>query len=123
MAFNRPTAMIADADAAVRGSLRFAFEVQGIAARTTAVRAEEISGPSLRGIDCLIIDRHLLGSDIASEMRRLSEWTSVIVVATNPELRLIGAVNAAGAWLIEKPLIGDTLIDLVRSLTKPAAAA
>lgn len=123
MAFKRPTAMIADADAAVRGSLRFAFEVQGIAARTTAVRAEEISGPSLRGIECLIIDRHLLGSDAAAEMRRLSGWASIIVIATNPELRLIEAVKTAGAWLIEKPLIGDTLIDLVRSLTKPAEAA
>lgn len=123
MAFSRPTLMIADSDAAVRGSLRFAFEVQGIAARTTAIRAEVISGPSLSEIDCLIIDRHLLGSDAAIQMRRLSEWTSVIVVATNPELRLIEAVKAAGAWLIEKPLIGDTLIDLVRSLAKPAVAA
>lgn len=123
MAFNRPTAMIADSDAAVRSSLRFAFEVQGIAARTTAERSEQISGLSLRGIDCLVIDRNLLGSDSAVEMRRLSEWTPIIVIATNPEMRLIEAVKAAGAWLIEKPLIGDTLIDLVHSLTKPAAAA
>lgn len=118
--------LIADPHPAVRAALRFALELEGMVVRTIDDVGELGAAEALSRIDCMVLDLER-GGDRALEaiaaLRRDGCRTPVIFTATHPDRRLRARVERAGAWLIEKPLIGEGLIEHILSLSRPVEAA
>ena len=66
---------------------------------------------------CLVIDYRLPsmnGLDLLSELRRRRIELPAILVTTNPSVSVRAQTAAAGAVLIEKPLLNEALLDSIR---------
>jgi FixJ family two-component response regulator len=110
---SRPTVLFVDHDAAVRTALAFSLDLQGLDV-TTCESGEALllrDLPAERA--CLVIDARLPGIswlETLSQLRSRGVTLPTILVATNPGKDLRAAARAAGAPIVEKPLLGDALI-------------
>jgi len=126
MAESGMTVLVADAHPAVRAALRFALELEGISIRTVADIAELETAEPLTQIDCLVLDLALSGArelDAVDRLRRAGCDTPVIFTATHPGRGVRARVERAGASLVEKPLIGDALVERIRGVARRSSLA
>jgi two-component system, LuxR family, response regulator FixJ len=112
-ASNRMIAVIDD-DAAVRSSLKFALEIDGFAVRDYAGANEFLNGSGHFNAGCLVVDYHLPdmdGLEMIDRLRRRKVTVPAILITSyaNPMLRRRAA--EAGVAIVEKPLLGNTLVD------------
>jgi FixJ family two-component response regulator len=115
------TVLVVDDDPAVLGSLRFSLEIEGYAV-TTFVSADEALAAALVPADCLVIDHNLQGMnglDLVGEIRRRGGGGAAVLVTSHPPQVLRARAAAAGVAIIEKPLLGNALIEAIRRLTEP----
>jgi two-component system response regulator FixJ len=116
-ALSSPVIVVVDDDAAVRGSLKFALEIEGFAVRTYP-RGDDLLGDITRAdCACFIID-HMLpgmsGLDVVAELRREHIAAPVILLTSHPTWVVQQRAAQAGVPIVEKPLTGNALIDRVR---------
>jgi two-component system, LuxR family, response regulator FixJ len=114
----RKTVLIVDDDPAVRSSLQFWLEVEGFLVRTYASGSDLLNDEAVPGSGCLVIDYRLPsmnGLDLLSELRRRKIMLPAIVVTTEPSTSVRAQTAAAGAVLIEKPLLNEALFDGIRA--------
>ena len=116
-----PSAFIAivEDDVAVLGSLEFAMRAQGYAVCSFERSLDALHSQEILGADCLLLDYALPDLDGAALLHALrSRGLScpAIFVASSPSVRCRREVAEAGAPLIEKPLLGERLNELVRQL-------
>ncbi|MGH6970522.1 MAG: response regulator [Caulobacteraceae bacterium] len=112
-------------DRAVRHSLCFALEAQGYRVAAFARAQEAIDSARSRLADCFLIDYALPDRDglaMLETLRRRGLTCPAIVIASNPSARCRAQARKAGAPLVEKPLMGETLHELIADLlaTPPA---
>jgi len=108
--------VIVDDDPAVRSSLAFSLETEGITVRTYANGAELLN--AIPGVACLVIDYRLPGMnglDLLAELRRRKIEARAILITTHPSAAVRERADLAGAVLIEKPLLGDALYQEIRA--------
>ena len=113
-----PIVLIVDDDPAVRSSLQFYLEIEGFVVRTYACGADLLDDLDMPQTGCLVIDYRLPsmnGLDLLSELRRRRIELPAILVTTNPSLSMRAQTAAAGAVLIEKPLLNEALFDGIRA--------
>jgi two-component system, LuxR family, response regulator FixJ len=111
--------VVVDDDPAVLGSLRFSLEIEGYLVETFRT-AEELLAAPLPPVDCLVIDHNLPGMnglDLLGEIRRRGLSTAAVLVTSHPPQILRHRAATAGVAIIEKPLLGNALIDALRNLT------
>ena len=115
----QPKIMLVDDDPSIRASIAFALGVDGFDVETYE-SAEEISArPGLASASCLVIDYRLPGMDGLSLLNLLRErgvTVPAVMITSNPTRLLRQGAAAAGADLVEKPLLGDGLAAAIRSL-------
>jgi two-component system, LuxR family, response regulator FixJ len=114
----RKTVLIVDDDPAVRNSLQFWLEVEGFLVRTYASGSDLLNDEAVPVSGCLVIDYRLPsmnGLDLLSELRRRKIMLPAIVVTTEPSTSVRAQTAAAGAVLIEKPLLNEALFDGIRA--------
>ncbi|MCC6889719.1 MAG: response regulator [Hyphomicrobiales bacterium] len=112
------TVLIVDADAAVRGSLQFRLELEGYPVRTYASGPDLLEDIDVPETGCLVIDHRppvMNGLDLLSELRRRKIGAPAILVASRQDASLTAQTAAAGAALIEKPLLNEALLDGIRA--------
>jgi two-component system, LuxR family, response regulator FixJ len=117
------TVLIVDDDPAVRGSLQFCLEVEGFVVRAYSCGADLLNDPNMPALGCLVIDYRLPGMnglDLLAELRRRDVDLPAILVTTHPSALVRTAAAAAGAVLIEKPLLNEALFDGIRAVMHPA---
>lgn len=115
-----PKIVVVEEDFALRASLEFSlhlqgFEVEAFASGDALLRLGRWSDAS-----CWVIDHRLSqldGLSLLTELRRVNSTIPAIILASNPTKKLHEQVEGAGAILIEKPLISDSLIDCLRKVT------
>jgi two-component system, LuxR family, response regulator FixJ len=115
-ASEKPVVVIVDDDPAVRSSLAFSLETEGIAARASARGAELLL--ELPNVGCLVIDYKLTGMnglDLLAELRRRRVVAPAILITTHPSSAVRARAAASGTALIEKPLLGDALFREIRA--------
>jgi DNA-binding response OmpR family regulator len=106
----RPRIVIVEDDSSLLGALTFALEADGF--RVDAHASAETVLAADAEPDCLVIDLRLPGIDGLALIARLRErgiGAPAILITTNPDDRVRTAAAAAGATIVEKPLIGGEL--------------
>jgi two-component system response regulator FixJ len=113
-----PIVLIVDDDPAVRSSLQFCLEIEGFVVRTYSCGPDLLDDLDMPQTGCLVIDYRLPsmnGLDLLSELRRRRIELPAILVTTNPSVSVRAQTAAAGAVLIEKPLLNEALFDGIRA--------
>jgi CheY-like chemotaxis protein len=112
-----PALIVVDDDAAVRNSLKFVFEMDGFSVRLYASASELLNETDLPTYGCLLIDYYLPdlnGLDLLTRLRNHGVVLPALLVTGHPSLTLRRRVKQAGVCLVEKPLLGDRLAEMVR---------
>lgn len=112
--FQRPLTIVVDDDPAVRGSLAFSLDLDGFDVEAYD-SAEALLG---RGVSadrptCLVLDQNLPGATGLEALQALRDrkvQAPAILITSHPKPAIVAAAAAAGAPIVEKPLLGDTLL-------------
>lgn len=112
------TAIVVDDDAALLAALRFSLELDGLRVITHRT-AESVVAASLPSANaCLVLDYRLPtanGLALLADLRAASVNLPAILVTSHASPSVRQEARTAGAILIEKPLLGDTLVTAIRS--------
>ena len=114
-----PMLVLVDDDPAVRASLQFSLELEGFEVETFDSGETLVAQANLTDPDCLVIDYRLSGIDGLSLLRVLrerGETCPAVIITSNPTRSVRQRTADAGAVLIEKPLLGDSLTTAIRAL-------
>jgi len=119
-----PLIVVVDDDAAVRGSLKFALEIEGFAVRTYPKGTDLLDDLGRADCACFIIDQKLPGMnglEVVAELRKEHIAAPVILITSAPTYVVQQRAALAGVPIVEKPLLGNALIDRVRdAIGQPA---
>jgi FixJ family two-component response regulator len=105
---------VIDDDAAVRNSLKFSLEIDGFAVHDYAAANEFLNGSAQSNAGCLIVDYHLPdmdGLEMIVRLRRRQVAVPAILITSNPSPALRRRAAEAGVPIVEKPLLGNALLD------------
>ena len=114
-----PMLVLVDDDPAVRASLQFSLELEGFEVETFDSGETLVAQANLADPDCLVIDYRLPGIDGLSLLRLLrerGETCPAVIITSNPTRSVRQRTADAGAVLIEKPLLGDSLTTAIQKL-------
>jgi len=112
-----PLIVVVDDDAAVRGSPKFALEIEGFVVRTYPKGDDLLDDARRADCACFIIDHKLPGMnglEVVAELRKERIAAPVILITSHPNNAVQQRAAQAGVPIVEKPLLGNTLIDRVR---------
>ena len=113
------TVAVVDDDQAVRNSLKFSLELDGFSVRTFTVGGDLLSSSIPHRYACLIIDQNLpgiTGLDLIEKLRQRRISAPAILTTTQPSATLIARAKRAGVVIVEKPLLGNVLVDKIREV-------
>lgn len=114
----RHLAIIED-DNAVLGAVEFVLEAYGYQVDGFGCAKDAIDSPKILEADCLVIDYALPDIDGLAALKLLRERglsCPAIIIASNPSERCRAAAEKAGAPLIEKPIMGEALVDILQEM-------
>ena len=110
---------IVDDDPAVRNSLKFSLEIEGYAVGVYANADELLQDGELDRFRCLVIDQHLPGLnglDLVGKLRERQITVPVILITSHPPRALISRAAHSDVPIVEKPLLGNALLDKIHDL-------
>ena len=116
------TLALVDDDPALLNALRFAFETQGFDVCAFA-DAESALKADCAAWRCMVFDLMLpgmTGLDLLDRLRAVGVTAPAILITTHPSFVTQARARAAGAEIVEKPLLDDALAARVASLVAPA---
>jgi two-component system response regulator FixJ len=109
--------VLIDDDSAVRSALSFSLELDGFAVETYG-STEILPETPLVQRGCLVLDYNLKGQDglqLLACLRARRVDLPAVLIATNPDARLRRRAAAVSVAIVEKPILGDALVEGVRS--------
>ena len=113
------TVLVVDDDAAVRSSLKFALEVEGLTVRLYDGAASLLAEGALPSCACLVIDYRMPvmdGLELIETLRaRRVDMPAILITArANKQLRSRAAKSGVRR-VLEKPLSDGALVDSIRA--------
>ena len=120
-AFDRPRILIVDDDAALRSALTFSLELEGFAVEAFESGEALVARGPVPEPGCLVLDYHLPGMDglaLLALLRARGVATPALIITTLPTRSLAAGAAAAGATIIEKPLLCDALAAAIRAAVR-----
>ncbi len=115
----RAVVLIIEDDPAVRNSLKFSLEIEGFAVLAYPDGHDLLSRRDLPRSDCVSLDYNLpdmTGLEVLDQLRDRRIAAPAILITTHPSRVLQERAQAAGARVVEKPLLGDALIESIRDV-------
>jgi FixJ family two-component response regulator len=113
-----PVVVVVDDDIALRTALAFSLELEGFSVDARGSGEELLNRPLPAGASCLVLDERLPGIGGLETLRAL-RWRGVelpaVLITTNPRAALRAAARGAGVPIVEKPLVGDALVESIRA--------
>ena len=111
--------IVVDDDLAVRNSLKFSLEIEGLAVRSYATGAELLSAGDLALCNCLVVNQKmpgLSGLDLIDKLREQHISAPAILITSHPSLSLRQRAEKADVPIVEKPLLGNALLDKIHDI-------
>lgn len=117
-AIPRPVLLIVEDDAAVLRALAFMARTRGYQVLSCATAAEAMAGldPS---VSCLVLDQNLpdvQGIGLLKQIRAAGIDAPALLMTTGPSAALREQAAAAGAPIVEKPLLDESLFQQIEHL-------
>jgi two-component system response regulator FixJ len=112
-----PIVAIVDDDRAVCNSLKFALELEGFAVRAYCSGAELLHAGDLDDCRCFVIDQRMptmTGLELIAKLRGRHVLAPAILLTSNPDAALRARAATTNAPIVEKPLLGDALLQRIR---------
>ena len=113
---SRPLVVVVDDDPAVCSSLKFSLELEGFAVRTYGGGAELLDAGDV-ACDCFVVDQRMpgmSGMELIWKLREQKISTPAILIISHPSDALSRRAAKAHIPVIEKPLLGNALVDTIR---------
>jgi two-component system response regulator FixJ len=114
-----PVVIVVDDDPAVRNSLKFSLEIEGFVVRDYPDGMELLNDRELPRGGCLVIDQDMPGMkglDVVARLRDRHVSLPAILITSHPTVALSERAARAGVPIVEKPLLGDALVDRIHDL-------
>ena len=118
MAISKTLIAVVDDDTAVRSSLKFSLEIDGFAVRTFASAEELLRTGDLIACQCLIVDQEMprmTGLELVTALRKQGVEVPAVLISGHATPALTRQAMGAGVPVIEKPFLGNGLIELIRA--------
>jgi two-component system response regulator FixJ len=109
--------VIIDDDPAVRGSLKFLLEIEGFLVHAYGSAAESLNERDLSICGCLVVDQRMpgmAGLDLITVLRDRHIFAPAILITSYPNAAEIKRAARSEIPIVEKPLLGNALIDRIR---------
>jgi two-component system response regulator FixJ len=110
--------VVVDDDPAVRNSLKFSLEVEGFTVRDYSSANELLREAEIADAGCLVIDYHLAemnGLEVLNRLRERCVAAPAILITSHPSASVRQRAAAAGVAIVEKPLLGNALVEGIRN--------
>ena len=115
---SQPLILVADDDRAVRESLKFSLELEGLEVRVFDGGPDLLAEPRLADARCIVLDYRMSPMDglaIMNKIKARDLKAPVILIATHATNRLRRRAADLGIYhIIEKPLLDTSLVDGIR---------
>jgi len=118
MTVSHPIIAVVDDDAAVRNSLKFSLEIDGFSVWTYASAEELLGSSSLSSFQCLIVDQdmpRITGLELVAALRKRGIAVPALLVSGHLTPAVTRQASAAGIAVVEKPFLGNGLIESIRA--------
>lgn len=116
---SHPVLAIVDDDPAVRHALSFAFDTAGVSVASFSTAEAALRATGAEFWRCLVLDQNLPGAsglELLDRLRARGIAARAILITTNPSRDTREKAHAAGVEIVEKPLLGDRLVERVNAL-------
>jgi two-component system, LuxR family, response regulator FixJ len=117
VAMHLPVVAVIDDDPAVRGSLKFSLELEGFQVRIYCSAADFLQSGDVGGCDCLVIDQRMpgmSGMELIARLRDDKVATPTILIISHSNAALSARAKLAGVPIVEKPFLGNALVEKIR---------
>jgi len=123
MSRSRSVVAVVDDDAAVCNSLKFVLELEGFSVRTYASGAELLRAGDIGACDCFVVDERMPGMnglEVIAEIRDRNLSAPAILIISQPSLRVSARAANSHVPIVEKPFLGNTLVEKIREVCSPS---
>jgi two-component system response regulator FixJ len=120
--FARSVIIIVEDDPAVRNSLKFSLEIEGFDVRTYASGTDLLEAHDVSSANCLVIDQkmpEMMGLDLIAILRHRHISAPAILITSHPNALVRKRAAEASVSIVEKPLLGNALVDRIRASIAP----
>jgi two-component system, LuxR family, response regulator FixJ len=108
--------VVVDDDPAVLGALKFALELEGFTVAPYRSASELLAQQRLPQSGCLVIDYRLPdmnGLNLLASLRSRLVHLPALLITSQPSAALRKRAAAAEVPIVEKPLLGNALLDAI----------
>src|SRR5262245_40082824 len=116
LATSRPLIIVVDDDPAVCNSLKFSLEIEGFLVRLYASGSELLGERDIPRCSCLVVDQKMpgiTGLDLICKLRDQSISAPAILITSHPTAELARRAAGANVSIVEKPLLGNALLEQI----------
>jgi two-component system, LuxR family, response regulator FixJ len=116
-----PVVAVVDDDPAVRNSLKFSLELEGFKVLTYGGGVELLGAPELPACDCFVVDQkmpRMSGLDLIARLRERRVAAPAVLVISEPSAALSARAAKVNVPIVEKPFLGNALVDRIREVCK-----
>jgi two-component system response regulator FixJ len=109
--------VVVDDDPAVCNSLKFSLEIEGFVVHIYESGSDLLSERSLPDCSCLVVDQKMpgiAGLDLIAKLRDQQMSVPAILITSHPNAALARRAADANVPIVEKPLLNNTLLELIR---------
>jgi two-component system response regulator FixJ len=109
---------VVDDDPGLRGALTFALELEGFTVSAYGSAAECLAETKLPQAGCFVVDFNLpdmTGLELIDSLRSRAVQLPAILITSQPSQLLRRRAAEAGLPIVEKPLLGDGLLEAIRN--------
>jgi len=109
--------LVVDDDDAVRDSLRNMMESEGFEVCAFSNGHDLLNQTSLPAVGCLVVDYHMpamTGLELVSALRSRGVSIPAILITSSPAKYVRDRAAALGVLVVEKPRLGDYLLERIR---------
>ena len=112
-----PVVAVVDDDPAVCNSLKFSLELEGFVVRAYYSGAELLDADDLLDCKCFVVDQRMpamSGMELIAALRARRIFTPAILIISQPNAALTARAATADVPIVEKPLLGNALVERIR---------